>query len=153
MDAAATDEVWVEFHSSLEAFESRRFRVEWTATPLPDGRPQPLKGLGPGVQMLSITHHLLGALPCPWPRPWPESWAVLLWAYGTRSSDDGTVYAGPALNGMRLSVEEHEDSILLRNGEAISWRVPRSLDGGLLDSVLVPPLEYLRSRGAPALVL
>ena len=35
-------EVWVEFHSSLEAFESRRFRVEWTATPLPDGRPQPL---------------------------------------------------------------------------------------------------------------
>ena len=46
MDAAATDEVWVEFHSSLEAFESRRFRVEWTATPLPEGRPQPLKGLG-----------------------------------------------------------------------------------------------------------
>ena len=54
---------------------------------------------------------------------------------------------------MRLSVEEHEDCFLLRNGEAISWRVPRSLDGGLLDSVLVPPLEYLRPRGAPALVL
>ena len=37
------DEVWVEFHSSLEAFESRRFRVEWTAPPLlPDGRPQRL---------------------------------------------------------------------------------------------------------------
>ena len=54
---------------------------------------------------------------------------------------------------MRLSVEEHEDCFLLRNGEAISWRVPRSLDGGLLDSVLVPPLEYLRPRGAAALVL
>ena len=74
-------------------------------------------------------------------------------AYGTRSSDDGTVCAGPALNGMRLSVEEHEDKLLLRNGEAISWQVPRSLDGGLLDSVLVPPLEYLQPRGAPALVL
>ena len=58
-----------------------------------------------------------------------------------------------SLNGMRLSVEEHKDYFLLRNGEAISWRVPRSLDGGLLDSVLVPPLEYLRPRGAPALVL
>ena len=69
-------------------------------------------------------------------------------AYGTRSSDDGTVYAGPALNGMRLSVEEHEDDcFLLRNGEAISWRVPRSLDGGLLDSVLVPPMEYLPAAG------
>ena len=58
-----------------------------------------------------------------------------------------------SLSGMRLSVEEHEDCFLLRNGEAISWRVPRSLDGGLLDSVLVPPLEYLRPRDVAALVL
>eukprot|EP01045_Picozoa_sp_COSAG04_P024268 COSAG04_NODE_3006_length_3285_cov_1.590709_2_plen_64_part_00 len=42
MDEADEDYVWVEFHSSLEAFESRRFRVEWTAAPLPDGRPQRL---------------------------------------------------------------------------------------------------------------
>ena len=52
------------------------------------------------------------------------------------------------LNGMRLTVEESTESagcFTVRNGDAISWRVPLYFGSGI-SSVLVPPTEYVRQQ-------
>ena len=58
----------------------------------------------------------------------------------------GTATPPPKLNGMSLTVEEEPGAFIVRNGDAISWRIPADLSSGIISSVLVPPLEYVDAQ-------
>ena len=58
----------------------------------------------------------------------------------------GTAMPPPKLNGMALTVEEQPGAFIVRNGDAISWRIPADLSSGIISSVLVPPLEYVDAQ-------